>query len=256
MKNIKETVSPKTGLFLLIIFVLLMVIMFAFSALFSSEGFSDAFIQQNSLEIVEPKKSEKLTIVIDAGHGGEDPGAVANGVSEKDINLNMAKKLEKLFSVGDYDVVLTRTEDVLLYNSGEEGKKKQYDLKNRVEIARSYDNVIFVSIHMNKFYLNSCKGGQVFYADNNESISLAEKIQDSIKFLQKDNKRVPKNGASTVYLLEKLDCPAVLIECGFLSNEEDATSLLSEEYTDELAVLIYKGIIEWICENETNICLR
>lgn len=257
MKDKKELVSPKTGLYLLIIFVLLMVIMFAFSALFSSEGFSDAMAENSNIAVGDVKDDNgKITIVIDAGHGGEDPGAVVGDLCEKEINLIIAKKLEKLFSVGDYNVVLTRSEDVLLYNEGEENKKKQYDLKNRAEIAQSYEKPVFVSIHVNKFYLSSCKGAQVFYADNQLSQGLAESIQSSIKLLQNDNNREAKNGSSTVYLLERLNCPAVLVECGFLSNESDANSLSDEKYTDELSVLIYKGIIEWICENETNIRLR
>ncbi len=253
----KKAVSPKTGFFLLIIFILLMVIMFAFSALFSSEGFSDAMVQTVSqIEIEPPKASKEFTIIIDAGHGGEDPGAVANGVVEKDINLSIAKKLEELFSLGDYNVFLTRKEDVLLYNSGEENQKKQHDLKNRVIAAKSFENPVFISIHANKFYLSSSKGAQVFYGKNALSPSLADGIQASIKNLQKDNKRVSKDGTETVYILERLECPAVLVECGFLSNSEDAASLSSEEYTSSLAVLIYKGIIEWILENETNLCLR
>ncbi len=253
----KKSVSPQTGFFLLIIFILLMVIMFAFSALFSSEGFSDAIVQNVSqIEVEPPKTSKEFTIIIDAGHGGEDPGAVANGAVEKEINLRMAKKLEELFSLGDYNVFLTRKEDVLLYNSGEENQKKQYDLKNRVIAAKNFENPIFISIHANKFYLSSCKGAQVFYGKNSHSLSLADSIQNAIKNLQPDNKRVSKDGTETVYILERLECPAVLVECGFLSNSEDAASLSSDEYTSSLAVLIYKGIIEWILENETNLCLR
>lgn len=257
MGDKKYNASPKTGLLLFIIFILLMIIMFAFSSLFSSEGFSDAFVEKDNVEINGNVESDsRFTIIIDAGHGGEDPGAVANGLCEKDINLLLAKKLESLFSVCDYNIVLTRKEDVLLYNAGQENKKKQYDLKNRAEIASSYENSVFVSIHMNKFYLTSCKGAQVFYGNNPKSQSLAEYIQASIKLLQSDNERKAKNGASTVYLLERLKCPTVLVECGFLSNENDANMLSDEEYTDELAVLIYKGLIEWIRENETNLCLR
>ncbi len=253
----KNSVSPKTGFLLLIIFILLMVIMFAFSALFSSEGFSDAFVpsySQNVEEVEEKKKG--FTVIIDAGHGGEDPGAVANNAIEKEINLNIAKKLGELFSLGDYNVYLTRTEDVLLYNVGEENQKKQHDLKNRVLAAQSFENPIFISIHANKFYLTSCKGAQVFYGTSPLSISLADSIQNSIRIIQKDNKRVTKDGTKTVYILERLQCPSVLVECGFLSNSEDAALLTSEEYTSSLAVLIYKGIIEWIWENETNLCLR
>jgi N-acetylmuramoyl-L-alanine amidase len=96
----------------------------------------------------------------------------------------------------------------------------------------------------------------VFHGDSLLSQSLASSIQESVKLLQTDNKREAKNGSSTVYLLERLECPSVLVECGFLSNEEDAASLSSEKYTSELAALIYKGIIEWICENETDIRMR
>ncbi|MBE6649302.1 MAG: hypothetical protein E7614_07290 [Ruminococcaceae bacterium] len=256
MKNKIESVSPKAGLLLLIIFVLLCIIMFAFSSLFSSEGFTDAFVTTgiNQVDDVSPK-DKRFTVIIDAGHGGEDPGAVVGELKEKDINLKVAKKLSELFLMCDYNVVLTRSEDVLLYNAGEEDHKKQYDLKNRAKIAESFENAVFISIHMNKFYLSSCKGAQTFYGNSPLSKPLAESIQESLKILQTDNNREVKNGVSTVYLLERLNCPAVLVECGFLSNPDDASMLASDEYTSDLAVSIYKGILEWISENETNLCL-
>ncbi len=257
MDNKKRLVSPKAGLLLLILFILFSVILFVFSTLFSSEGFTDAFNAMETVDAVAiPEKQNGLTIILDAGHGGEDPGAVVGDLKEKELNLNIVKKLQQLFSIGDYNIVLTRSEDVLLYNSGEEGSKKQYDLKNRVKVASSYEKPIFISIHMNKFYLESCKGAQVFHSDNEISKELAEGIQNSVRLLQTDNNRIEKNGASTMFLLERLNCPAVLIECGFLSNPQNAKELTNEEYANKLAFLIFKGILEWINENETDLCLR
>ena len=109
---------------------------------------------------------------------------------------------------------------------------------------------------MNKFYLESCKGAQVFHSDNEKSQKLAEGIQNSLRLLQTDNNRIEKNGSSTMFLLERLKCPAVLIECGFLSNSQNARELTNEEYASKIAFLIYKGILEWINENETDLCLR
>lgn len=250
----KVSVSPRAGLVILIVFVILSVMMFAFSALFSSEGFSDAMANASAEESSDNSavNNDKMTIIIDAGHGGEDPGAVANNVKEKEVNLKISKKLEELFSNSGYKVVMTRKDDVLLYNQGEESQKKQHDLKNRVAVAGEYENPVFISIHANKFYLESCKGAQVFFGKNEQSSKLADSIQSNIKTLQTDNERVIKDGTQTTFILNRLTCPAVLIECGFLSNGEDAKNLQSEEYINSLAESIYSGFTSWL-ESSQNV---
>lgn len=196
-------------------------------------------------------EKDAVTIIIDAGHGGEDPGAVANGLIEKELNLKIAKRLQAILSSNGYQTVMTRTEDNLLYNQGEEDHKKYYDLRNREAIAEGYENSVFVSIHLNKFPAEYCKGLQAFYSENNEeSLTLSETIQSYAKILQTDNKRNVKNGTDTIYLLENLDMPAVLIECGFLSNYNEAQLLKNDEYINALAMSIYCGIADYLEFNQ------
>ena len=186
------------------------------------------------------------TVIIDAGHGGEDPGAVGNGLIEKDLNLSVSLFLADILRANGYNVVMTRTEDVQLYNDGEENRKKYYDLRNRKAIAESEKDALFISIHMNKFPLESCKGIQSFYSPNNGgSKILAEYIQSSAKSLQPDNKRLVKDGSDGIYLLENLKIPAVLVECGFLSNQTEAKMLAQESYRRSLALFIYCGIADY-----------
>ena len=188
------------------------------------------------------------TVIIDAGHGGEDSGAVGvNGAMEKDLNLDIALLVgEELISRG-YTVVYTRTEDKLLYKPEEniKGIRKISDLKNRCAIANSYENAIFVSIHMNSFGSAKYSGLQVYYSmGNGESYALAERIQSKVRDdLQPDNRRVIKEGKG-IYVLENIKHPAVLVECGFLTNKEECENLSQKEYQKRLSFSIVCGIID------------
>ncbi len=221
------------------------VLFYLFAAMFTSmgyEGFRKSKTAENNV-----LNAEKTIVVIDAGHGGEDPGASANNLIEKELNLEIASKLNDYLCASGYETVMTRTQDNLLYNNGEEGRKKYFDLKNRKAIAEKYDNAIFISIHMNKFPAEYCKGLQVFYSDNNENSNLlAESIQNNARILQTDNKRKIKNGNQTIYLMDNLNIPAVLVECGFLSNAEEANSLSNDDYKQALSLTLYCGIVEFL----------
>ena len=191
-------------------------------------------------------------IVIDAGHGGEDPGAIGmNGVYEKDINLEIAMTLGEELKNRGYTIIYTRTEDKMLYIPEEniKGMRKISDLKNRCKITAEYDNCIVISIHMNSYGASKYSGLQVYYQDgNSESQALANKIQNAVrKELQPDNHRQIKNG-SDLYLLENANGTAVLIECGFLSNEKECKKLSQKEYQKELSFSIICGIIDYINE--------
>ena len=169
--------------------------------------------------------TEKEIVIIDAGHGGEDPGAIGvNGAYEKDINLSVALTLGEILKGEGFVVVYTRTDDRMLYGEGEnvKGIRKLSDLKNRCKIANEYNNAILVSIHMNSYSDGRYDGFQAYYSDNNEqSLILSKSITDSIKNgLQTDNRRNPKSGQG-MYLLDHVDNPAVLLECGFMSNTEE-----------------------------------
>ncbi len=191
-----------------------------------------------------------VTIVIDAGHGGEDAGAIASdGTYEKDLNLEISKTLCSLFELNGTPVKMTRTEDTLLYDyygdlDNYKGQKKIYDLKNRLRIAEELDNSIYVGIHMNKFPQEKYSGMQVYYSKNNEkSKIIASSIKDANKlYLQKDNKRQIKGADSSIYVLHNIKSPAVLIECGFISNENELALLRSKDYQCKLTITLFSSI--------------
>lgn len=190
-----------------------------------------------------------LTVVIDAGHGGEDGGAASeSGMLEKDLNLSVAKRLASLLRCSGARVVMTREEDVLLYDRTVDykGRKKQLDLLARREIAENTPGCIFVSIHMNAFPQQEYHGLQVWYSTNHKSSRpLAECIQkNTATHLQPDNQRICKSSTSSIYLLHHLTVPAVLVECGFLSNAEEAERLSSPEYQMSLALVLYASILQ------------
>lgn len=189
-------------------------------------------------------------IIIDAGHGGEDSGAVGvNGSLEKDIAMSLAFEIGTLLEERGYAVVYTRTSDNLLYKPEEniKGIRKISDLKNRCEVAKNYPESVFISIHMNSFSQEKYSGLQVYYSENNElSREIAESIQRKVREdLQPVNNRVIKKGKD-MYLMENIDNPAVLIECGFLSNREECEKLSKKEYQKQLSFSIVCGIIEAI----------
>ena len=180
------------------------------------------------------------TFVIDPGHGGEDPGAVTEGCIEKNLNLSVASFLGDFMRLSGENVMMTRENDVLLYKDGEEKRKKFHDLKNRLDIASSAENGVYIGIHMNKFPLESCKGLQTFYSHNSEeSRVLASFIQKNAKMLDASNVRGIKPDGNNIYILENLRIPAVLIECGFISNPYDAKNLSDKAYQKKLSFLIY-----------------
>ena len=149
----------------------------------------------------QPKETQTLTLIIDAGHGGEDGGTVgANGEFEKNLNLKIAFALRDMALSAGYDVVMTRTEDILLYdrNVDYKGRKKALDLLARVKIAEKYENAVFVSIHMNSFPNEKYSGLQVYYSPNNPlSEMVAKEIQDSARlYLQKENNRKMQRASS------------------------------------------------------------
>lgn len=191
------------------------------------------------------------TVIIDAGHGGEDGGAIGkNGAEEKDINLVLAKKLKYKLDALGIPCVLTRSTDILLYdrNTDYEGKKKRLDLLARKEFAEQYENAVFISIHQNSYPKEQYSGFQAYYSPNEQtSKELALLIENSVREkLQPQNNRATKQADSSIYLLDKLYCPAVLLECGFLSNQTECIKLCNEEYQNELCDAIIDGIVVFL----------
>lgn len=192
---------------------------------------------------------DKGTIIIDAGHGGMDGGAVGvGGTLEKDINLKISLKLKELAEKNGLKVIMTRDKDVSLHttDSNKIRTQKRSDLDNRKKVLNENPNYIFVSIHQNQFEQSKYKGAQVFYADNDSSCNLGTIIQKSlIDNLQDGNTRVAKKITNDVYLLKGVQSTAVVVECGFLSNEEEEKLLNTDEYQTKVADAILKGILQF-----------
>ena len=199
--------------------------------------------------ILKPYTADTATIVIDAGHGGYDPGKVGiDGSLEKDINLSIAGYLKDYLEENNYTVAMTRTEDIDYSNNGS-GNKKTNDLNSRIDIINASAPALVVSIHQNSFQDSSAKGAQVFYYGNSdsdsESRSIAESIQASlVNDVDPSNHRVAKNNTS-YYMLKKTSYPSVIVECGFLSNPEEAKNLNDPSYQKRIAQAICKGIINY-----------
>ena len=201
--------------------------------------------QASSGQVAADKK--KPCVVVDAGHGGADPGKVGiNGSLEKDINLEIAKKLQQFLELEDVEVILTRDSDAGLYDENASNKKVQ-DMKRRVEIIEQTAPVVTVSIHQNSYHEEYVHGAQTFYYQNSEqSKILAEKIQQLLILeLDENNTRTAK-GNDSYYLLKKTSSPIVIVECGFLSNSEEAQKLDSDYYQEKLAWAIHLGILQYI----------
>ena len=191
------------------------------------------------------------TVVIDAGHGGEDGGASSKaGVPEKNINLAISKDLQSLLEVSGYKVVMTRTEDVSIADKNIDTVKgrKTSDMHNRLKILEAQNNCIFVSIHQNFFTQSRYCGAQVFYSKNNsKSKTLADVVAGEIKgLIQPDNERKSKPATSSIFLLCHAKVPAVLVECGFLSNDAEAEKLSNTEYQQKIAFAIYCGLMSYL----------
>lgn len=191
------------------------------------------------------------TIIVDAGHGGDDGGAIGiDGTVEKDINLDIALKLEKILKFYGFNVIMTRTQDVMTCDDGLDSlrKRKISDIHNRFELMRKNPDAIFISVHQNKFEDSSQHGTQVFYSGNDErSKELAEAIQTSVTLtLQRKNDRVVKKSGSGIYLLYHAKIPAVLVECGFISNSDEVKKLKDESYRMKLAILIADGLLKYL----------
>ena len=191
------------------------------------------------------------TVIIDAGHGGEDGGATsAAGLVEKDINLEISQMLCDMLRANGINVVMTREDDRLLYdrNTNYQGRKKKLDLAARLAVADSTPDAIFVSIHMNSFTDPKYSGLQVWFSPNNaDSLPLAEMIRETNQEqLQSENYRLCKEATSAINLLYNAQSPAVLVECGFLSNPDEAALFETHEYRQRVAFMLFCSITEFL----------
>ena len=221
-------------------------------------SFSIVAFQQIRLASADNYSVENVpVIIIDAGHGGEDGGAVGiDGTAEKDLNLSISLKLNEILSSMSYQTRMVRTTDTSIHNADADTvrERKVSDIHNRAAIMNEYENCIYVSIHQNKYSGSSIWGAQTFYSPNNEeSKELAQLIQSSIaNNVQPDNKRVIKQSGTNIYVLYNATKPAVMVECGFVSNANELEQLKDDEYQNKMAFAISNGIINYLFSEETN----
>ncbi len=213
-------------------------------------------IKTASEDVIKLMPITSKTIIVDAGHGGIDPGSMTNdeSIKEKDVNLKITKKVKELLEASGAAVILTRNDDTSLYTE-EAGKtirqKYNENLRNRKKIINESSADMFVSIHLNKFPQSSkYYGAQTFYPSGKEDDKkLATYIQSELKrVVDKTNNRQIKP-SNDIYLIKDNQIPSTLIECGFLSNDKEAKLLNDEEYQDQIAWAIYVGIQKYFSEN-------
>lgn len=193
--------------------------------------------------VMEPAVIQRTgPLVLDAGHGGEDGGAVSiTGTPESQINLAIVLKLRDVLGLYGVDPILLREEDVSLHDDSASTlrEKKRSDLKNRVAAVEAVEGVTLLSIHQNTYPGSKYRGAHVFYAPTDGSKALAEHVQSSIKAaLQPENERAVKQIPDTVYIMNHVTCPAILVECGFLTNPEEESLLRDGDYQRKLAAVI------------------
>ena len=195
-----------------------------------------------SVPVFSMPVSQKI-VWVDAGHGAYDPGKVAGTILEKDINLAIALKLQYFLETGGATVFMTRIDDAALSST------KQGDMYTRRQLANASRADIFVSIHQNSYHQGSVHGAQVFYFNTSDnSRKLAEHIQQQIKEFVNTNRRLEARANKNYYVLRQTVMPAVIVECGFLTNYNERTRLTKETYQEKIAWGIYLGIVQYFNE--------
>lgn len=200
---------------------------------------------------VAAETDTKPTFIIDAGHGGIDGGAIgADGTPEKDINLQISLYLNEILKSYGFNTVMIREDDRSVHSDSAKTVReiKVSDIHNRMSVMENTDNCIFISIHQNSYNSSKYWGTQVFYSPNTqESKLLADEIQQSVvSLLQSNNERQIKECGKSVYLLYYAKKPAVLVECGFITNYSDLELLKNEEYQRKMAFSVANGILNYV----------
>ncbi len=211
--------------------------------------------EDNTIATMGEMKKNTPTIVIDSGHGGIDGGcSSADGVPEKGINLNIALTLRDMFRLYGFDVEMTRDTDTSIHDDGIEGiaNQKSSDMDNRLEIFNKNKNAICISIHQNQYTDPKYSGGQMFFSDTNkQSKYIAQAIQDKFKeYIQPENEREIKQCGKELFLCYFCENPTVMVECGFLSNPEEAENLKNEEYQNKIAFSIFAAVNEYLAKKK------
>ena len=204
------------------------------------------FAVAENMQQTDTVPSRNYTVVIDAGHGGSDPGSIGykTKTHEADLNLKMTYMLKTKLENAGINVVLTRTgDDALIPGSGRKWKRE--DMEARKEIIKNIRPNMVISLHQNAYTNHSLRGAQVFY---DKTSDISKKIADFIQeqFKQNLDKSIKATSPGDYFMLKCTTAPSVIVECGFLSNEEDEKLLLSEDYQEKIVDCIYKGIVNFL----------
>jgi len=224
-----------------------------FAALLTVVLTLNASAYSSSIEVLNSLEYDK-TVIIDPGHGGPDGGAVGvDGAVEKGINLAIALKLRNFFVTSGYRVIMTREDDHTICNKNCHTLRsmKSSDLHNRLKIVNAHTKALFISIHQNIYDNPIYSGAQVFYSQNNkDSRELAELLQlDISDMLQPQNERETKPAEDNLYILYNAKSPAVMVECGFLSNPEECKMLQDDDYQNKMAFAIFYGVLHFYSQH-------
>ena len=237
----------------IIVSVILLLLLYTFTKPSDEDQNQTENIASTELATEDSQRKDYPTIVLDAGHGGFDPGKVGiNGALEKDINLSIVKKLQALLEEEGFTVYLTREKDALLAPTNSTSKKKD-DMIARIEMISELDPFFTISIHQNSFTDSSTSGPQVFYyKDSKESATMAQVIQDVLNSQLSPAKQREPQANTNYYLLTRTPTPTVIVECGFLSNPTEADLLTQEEYQSRVANAIFLGILSYYEASTSN----
>lgn len=205
------------------------------------------FLSKEAAVVANETAEKEKVIVIDAGHGGADPGMIGiGGLEEKGINLAVSMKLKEALENQGFTVVMTRQEDKGLYEEGTRNKKVQ-DMQNRIEIMEKAKPILAVSIHQNSYTEESVKGPQVFYYETSaEGQKLAVNIQSALNTELSTERPRKEKGNTSYFLLKKSPCVLNIVECGFLTNKKEAELLQTEEYQQKIVEAVVKGIVQYM----------
>ena len=220
----------------IVLIVALLAAAAVFVKIFVSNGGLKPVISQNS----------RSTLVLDAGHGGIDGGAISDsGLKESDINLQIALKTEALVRFLGIDTVMTRETDT--DNSDNKAYSEHDNLVQRVKLANSTENAVLISIHQNKFPSAVVSGAEVMYSDNDDSKALGLITQDNlVTLLDSSNRRVARPAPKELLLTSSVECPTILVECGFMSNPQEVQKLASNDYQLKLAAILAGSYIQFL----------
>ena len=220
----------------IVLIVALLAAAAVFVKIFVSNGGLKPVISQNS----------RSTLVLDAGHGGIDGGAISDsGLKESDINLQIALKTEALVRFLGIDTVMTRETDT--DNSDNKAYSEHDNLVQRAKLANSTENAVLISIHQNKFPSAVVSGAEVMYSDNDDSKALGLITQDNlVTLLDSSNRRVARPAPKELLLTSSVECPTILVECGFMSNPQEAQKLASNDYQLKLAAILAGSYIQFL----------